>query len=263
MKLLPHMFYSSALRSRKTCYVLLPDQYDATNDTYPVIYLLHGRSGCETDWLYKGHAQQTIELAVEQKALRDCIVVIPSDGGHETGTFYVDWYDGSGNFEQYFIYDLIPSIDEHFRTMATKQGRAIAGLSMGGYGSFVLSLRNPHLFGTAASLSGALGDMSNYPAPESARIIGPVRGAYAEEHDLYELTKLRKEDPFRPYLYLDCGTEDFLYEHNKAMHQHLLKLEYPHVYREFSGAHTWEYWTEHLRDVLEFIEECFAKTLKA
>lgn len=274
MKLQPHLFYSGALMQRKTCYVLLPDHYDASEKRYPVVYLLHGIYGSETDWIYRGHAQDTVDLMNKQRELRECIIVIPSDGGFEKGTFYMDWYDGSGRFEQYFIYDLVQSIDSCFRTIPEKQARAVAGLSMGGFGSLLLALRNPSVFGAAASMSGPLGIVRAHPESkklstlwdhgfmrheyEVARLLGPVGGPYAREHDLFYLTDELKDDPYRPYVYFDCGTEDYLYEHSVAMNKHLQKIGYPHVFQKFAGDHTWAYWTEHLRDALQFVEECFA-----
>lgn len=256
----PFPFFSYALSQRKVCYVLLPDDYEKeTEKRYPTVYVLHGMYGSETDWLHLGGAKETIETMRQEGSLRDAIFVFPSDGGLGDGTFYLDWYDGSGRFEQYFLYDLVSGVDRSFRTIRDKWSRALVGLSMGGYGAFMLSLRHPDLFGIGASLSGAFGDLEGYMQPHAAaRLLGPKGGPYAKQYDVMELSASRIDDPQRPYLYMDCGRDDTLvYPHNVRLHEHLSSIGYTHVYQEFAGGHTWEYWKEHLPDALRFVENCF------
>jgi putative tributyrin esterase len=257
MQFKPEVFFSSALNSRKTCYVLLPPSYDQSSEEFPVIYLLHGMHGGETDWIYKGNVVSKIQELYSQQQLRESIFVLPSDGGYDKGTFYVDWYDGSGNYEQYFIYDLVQFIDSQFRTIKTPKHRAIGGLSMGGYGAFMLSLRNPNLFGAAASLSGAIGHLSSFLEADRARLVGPVTGPHALKYDLAQLAAQRVTDLDRPDLYVNCGTEDFLYEGNVWFKNHLDSLDYPATYKEYPGEHNWIYWETHIADALLFFESSF------
>lgn len=263
MNLIPHTFYSGALNGRRTCYIYLPNSYEHSGPErrYPVIYLLHGRSGSETDWAYKGRAVQAIEKLSAEGKLRDVIAVMPNDGGHDRGTFYADWYDGSGLFEQYFIYDLISEIDREFRTLATRNARGICGFSMGGYGAFMLSLRHPERFGAAASLSGVLGEPENYPIWERARIFGPADGPHAQKYDLRRLAKKSEAYSNRPELYFNCGLDDHLLEGNRHFNQLLDRLQYRHFYEEYSGKHDWEYVNERLPGVLEFFEQYFYASL--
>ncbi|WP_243735366.1 alpha/beta hydrolase [Paenibacillus turpanensis] len=265
MSVTPVSFFSGALYERKTCFVYLPPSYEETDQAYPVIYLLHGMYGSELDWNYKGNAGQTLDHMISEHRLRECIVVMPSDGGYGHGTYYMDWYDGTGNFEEYLISDLVPFIDNNYRTLKTRDTRVIAGLSMGGFGAFLLSLRNPDLFGAAASLSGALGSaqlmpQKDFDRSEFSRIIGPRNGIHAMEHDLNVLTEMRMQDPpeERPSLYFDCGTEDYLYPMNAAFRNHLQRIGYTHEYQEFSGQHDWNYWTSHLPDTLMYFERYFS-----
>ncbi|MDF2963813.1 MAG: putative esterase [Paenibacillus sp.] len=262
MSVRPHPFFSGALFARKSCFVYVPEGYDETEQSYPVIYLLHGMHGCESSWLQKGNAEQTLDRMMASGLLRKSIVVMPNDGGYGQGTFYMDWYDGTGNFEEYFIYDLIPDIDKHYRTINDRRYRTVCGLSMGGFGAFSLALRNPGLFGAAASLSGVLSSTAyaadNFSRRDVGRMIGPVLGPYAQEHDLQLCASGRLLDPQKPALYFDCGTGDFLYQMNADYHRHLDTIGYEHTYQEFPGEHTWEYWTEHLPDALSFIESHFA-----
>ncbi|MCR8631824.1 alpha/beta hydrolase [Paenibacillus radicis (ex Xue et al. 2023)] len=262
MTVRPHPFFSGALFARKSCFVYLPEGYEDTDQCYPVIYLLHGMYGSESHWLLKGNAEQTLDRMISTSQLRKSIVVMPNDGEYGLGTFYMDWYDGTGNFEQYFIYDLIPDIDKHYRTIKAAHSRAVCGLSMGGFGAFSLSLRNPGLFGAAASLSGALTSTAyvaeRFSRSDVARMIGPLQGPYAQEYDLQVCASKRVMDEQRPALYFDCGTEDFLYNTNADYHEHLNQIGYAHRYQQFPGEHNWKYWTEHLPDALSFIEDYFA-----
>lgn len=251
-------FFSAALFARKTCAVYLPPGYDAADQRYPVIYLLHGLYGSQLDWVQKGRADETLDRMIQKGSLSESIVVMPSDGEYGHGTFYMDWYDGSGNFEQYIIHDLIPYIDRNFRTIAGRERRMIAGLSMGGFGAFYLALRHPEMFQAAASMSGALGspahmDEKQFARSDFPRMVGPAGGPYARERDLYLLASLRASEPLKPVLYFNCGASDYLYPMNQAFRAHLDAIQYSYEYEEFSGDHNWEYWTEHLADSLRFI----------
>jgi putative tributyrin esterase len=252
----PDHLYSGALNSRKSFYICLPNDYEQSNKYYPVIYMLHGRSGTETDWIYQGSIIDAANTLLEKQTLKDCIIVTPSDGGYDRGTFYVDWYDGSGNFEQYMLYDLIPYIDSNYRTLTSREHRVIGGLSMGGFGAFMLSMKNPHVFSAAASLSGVLGSMSHFEAYESSRMVGPAQGSYAKAYDVWELAKkLSVSNEVKPSLYFNCGTEDFLYELNLEYKQHLELVGYPFEYEEFVGEHDWTYWEKHAGKALLFFDK--------
>ncbi|WP_248925648.1 alpha/beta hydrolase [Paenibacillus hamazuiensis] len=258
-------FFSGALYSRKTCCVYVPPGYDSSDEdtAYPVIYLLHGLYGHQLSWLQNGSAEPTLDRMIESGELRPCIVVMPDDGGYDHGTFYIDWYDGSGHFEQYFVYDLVPHIDRNFRTAADRRHRVLSGLSMGGFGACYLALRHPDLFGAAASLSGALGSTAEFGEKEFARsnfgrIVGPAGGPYARERDLYRLAESKIGSPDRPALYFNCGVEDYLHPMNMAFKRHLDAIGYPYRYEEFAGEHNWAYWTGHLPDALRFLEDWFA-----
>jgi putative tributyrin esterase len=262
MNLKPIPFFSGALHRRETCFVYLPPGYDSSDVSYPVVYLLHGMYGCEADWSQKGKAHETAERLIKAGDLRECIVVMPNDGRYGQGTFYVNWYDGSGNFEDYIVDDLIPFIDGHYRTVAAREHRAVCGLSMGGYGAFQLALRHPDLFGSAASLSGALGSVTamgyeSFSRSELSRLVGPQHGLYVREYDLYQLSAKAMDQAIKPALYFDCGREDFLYEDNVRFKSHLRQIDYPVEFNEYPGAHTWDYWTQHLVDALLFIEKRF------
>ncbi|MDP9116265.1 MAG: esterase family protein [Actinomycetota bacterium] len=134
--------------------VLLPTDYASTTRRYPSVYLEHGTSGRASDWLEQGNAAAAT-------ALYPMIVVMPDAGySGNGGSWFTNWVDqgtalGTANWETFHIDQLIPFIDDNLRTMTSRDARAIAGLSQGGFGSFSYAARHPDLFVAAASFSGA------------------------------------------------------------------------------------------------------------
>ncbi|MEK8128542.1 alpha/beta hydrolase family protein [Paenibacillus filicis] len=259
MAIVPFSFFSGALYARKVCQVYVPAGYrEAEDKRYPVVYLLHGVNGDETSWTVKGAAESTLDVLIASGELTESIVVMPNDGGYGHGTFYANWYDGTGRFEDYILYDLIPAIDREFRTIADRTKRSVAGLSMGGYGAFVLALRNPEIFGAAASIAGALMSAAMLTPQELRsdilRIMGPVHGPYAKQLDVHVLAAQRIREELRPALHFNCGREDFLFPANQAFQELLNQLGYEHEYMEFEGSHQWSYFGEHLPDALRYLE---------
>ncbi|MCX7847405.1 MAG: esterase family protein [bacterium] len=230
--------YSATLNKMMAMNVILPEQIAGR---LPVYYLLHGLSDDYTAW----QRRSNIERYVEGMPL---IVVMP-DGGRY---FYCDCVDGP-QYESYMIKELIPYIDALFPTVRKRSGRAIGGLSMGGYGAVKLALKFPDLFISVNGHSGAY-DIARRSEPvegipEWRQIFG-WQGAGGKD-DVFELA--RRCDPTRrPALRIDCGVDDFLLEANRRFHEHLVMLGYPHEYEEFPGAHTWAYWDAHVPEALAF-----------
>lgn len=237
-------FRSDALQKATAANIILPEGKDL-KPPFAVFYLLHGLSDDHTIW----ERRTSIERYVEGLPL---IVVMP-DG--ERG-FYCDAKEGLA-FETALIRDLIGYVDTMFPTKATREGRCIGGLSMGGYGAVKLALKYPELFCSAVSHSGALGfarrsfapDPDNKWNAEWARVLGesPAGGP----DDIFALAENLAASQ-RPAIRFDCGVEDFLIEENRACHTHLKQIGYPHEYEEFPGAHTWAYWDEHVQEAIAF-----------
>lgn len=238
-------FFSQSLGKASEMFVVLPDSGEPT---FPVLYLLHGLSDDASIWLRRSR----IEWYVRDLPL---IVVMP-DGGR-------GWYTNGINgdaYEDYIIKDVIGHVERFFPASRERQHRAIAGLSMGGYGTMSLALHHPDRFVAAASLSGAVG-AGHHIIPEDAvpdfkRIFG--ENPQGGDKDLFALVK-RIDQATLPKLWLDCGVEDFLIEDNRAFHTHLEQLGIPHVYKEFPGGHTWDYWDEHIPEVLRFVMEAMGR----
>ena len=150
--------------------------------------------------------------------------------------------------------DLVYCVDRIFPTRRSRNGRCVGGLSMGGYGALRMALGRPDLFASATSHSGALlvasGAKSSLQGPELNRIFG--RKPAGSDHDLLELARRCKKAGTLPKIRIDCGTEDFLLEHNRQYHQHLDKMGIAHEYQEFPGNHNWDYWDLHVREALDF-----------
>lgn len=239
-------FRSASLGEERSYNVLLPVGYDPGGARrYPVLYLLHGKSGDNTDWSKRAPLRE----AVGQAPL---IVVMPDgDDG-----WYVDWADGVHRYEAQIVRDLIPHVDGTYRTLGTREGRAVAGLSMGGYGALKMALAHPDLFVSAASVSGAL----RFPREgwdDGPKVFGkdPASNLLRQQNDVLELADaLQRARPrwSGPALYLDCGTEDFLYDSNTRVRSFLREIAVPYAYHEEPGGHTWEYWSARLPDVLRF-----------
>ena len=235
-------FRSNALGRQTACNLIIPQGQSAPWATF---YLLHGASDDHTIWARR----TSIERYVEGLPL---LVVMPEGGG---SGFYTDAVDGSGRYESAIIEDLIPFMDATFPTRAEGAGRAIGGLSMGGYGAMKLALKHPDLFCSANSHSGAvsLERMVNNDNPDwrgkMRRIFG--ENAIGGAEDPFALA-LNGNAQTRPALKIDCGSEDFLLDSNRSFHAHLEKHAVAHQYDEFSGGHEWSYWDTHVQEALAF-----------
>lgn len=243
----------SGLMAREMPYrVLLPTMYAKTDKKYPVIYLLHGLTGHFDNWTDK------TKLA-EYLAAYNFIVVTPegNDG----------WYTDSSSvpndkYESYIIKELIPEIDKKFRTDATRESRVIAGLSMGGYGSIKFGLKYPEMFALVGSFSGAFG------APSlSVKTLGSgwkaltdsIAGVYGDDdsqtrkdNDIYRITREANPGKLKtlPFIYISCGTEDFLIQENRNFNSLIVEKKIPHEFRELPGVHDWKFWDAQIQEFL-------------
>jgi len=236
--------------------VVLPPLYDAPEMRavrYPVIYLLHGLGGGAGDWISK-----RARLAAHAAHYRFILVTPEGRDGWYTDSATVP----SDKFESYIIEELIPDVERRYRAHRTRDARAVAGLSMGGYGALKFGVKHPQMFGLAASLSGAFGAPSwdaKDPAllaflkPSIARTYGALDSPTRRENDLFKLfADLPAERfPALPFIYFDCGTEDFLINSNRALSELLLRRKIPHEYRQLPGAHSWSYWDAQAQEVLK------------
>ena len=223
--------YSAAMKKNIRAVVIRPTQATAP---LPVLYLLHGYSGNYADWISK------VKDLAKGADLYRMMIVCP-DGGF--GSWYWDSpIDPAYQYETYITRELIPFIDKKFNTIADKKARAITGLSMGGHGALFLAMRHQQLFGAAGSMSGGV-DIR--PFPENWDMAKRL-GNYAEQPDRWEkstvINQLHLLKPNSLAMIIDCGTSDFFYEVNEALHRQLLYRNIPHDYITRPGVHDWKYW---------------------
>lgn len=239
-------FSSTALHCEMAYQVVLPVGYAAGEKRYAVLYLLHGWNGDETNWIKLTHL-------VEVAARYPLIVVTPRAAN--------SWYVNSATHENdryadYIVTDLIADVDSHYRTIADAHARAIAGLSMGGYGALLFTLRHPGVFGFAGSISGAFAGLTNIAEmlpqlkPSLDAAYGAADSATRRENDLDAL--IAGSNPAKtPYLFLECGTADPLLLLSRHVTAELSAQKFEYEYHELPGAHTWSFWDNSLAALMD------------
>jgi S-formylglutathione hydrolase FrmB len=245
----------------------LPPDYETSQRSYPVVYLLHGYSDNETAWIHFGQVNMTADHAIASREIPPMIIVMPDAGV----SFYINAADGSNPFEDIMIKEFIPFIDRTYRTRANREGRALSGLSMGGYGSLVLALRNPEMFSSVAAFSSAVftdNELLELPN-DRFQFFTTIYGPKGEDNQLSEhwqnhsvinlVNTLPLEQMRRTRFYIDNGDDDFLFEGNAMLHIAMRKRGIQHQFRVRDGAHTWPYWRNHIIEGLRFIGEGFTR----
>lgn len=243
--------------------VYFPAGYETSNRSYPVLYLLHGYSDDETGWIQFGEANSVADKAIASGDATSCIIVMP-DG---KVTWYANSFDGKDPWEDMFIKEFIPFIEKQYRIRPQKQFRAIAGLSMGGNGALLLSLRHSELFSSCVAMSA--GTFTDEEVEKNSEfdhyfgsIYGPKPATGVSEYwkaysPLHLLDSVDKDKIKSVRFYIDCGDDDFLYKGNSALHVKMRDLGIPHEYRVRNGGHEWSYWRTGLYDGLKFISQEF------
>lgn len=241
--------YSNSMRKNIKAVVITPDV--SKSEKLPVLYLLHGYSGNQADWITK------VKAVTEYADLYKMIIVCP-DGN------YSSWYfdspvDPTFKYETYVSNELVSWIDSHYNTISSRAGRAITGLSMGGHGALYLAFKHQDVYGAAGSMSGGV-DIRPFPLNWD---IAKKLGSYAEfperwdKNTVINLTHLLT--PKSLPLIIDCGTEDFFYTVNVKLHTKLLENNIPHDFISRKGAHNWEYWS----NAISYQTLFFSKFFKA
>jgi S-formylglutathione hydrolase FrmB len=174
---------------------------------------------------------------------------------------YVDWTDNGPQDERHFIEELIPFIDRVFNTNASRTGRAIGGLSWGGYGALKFALKFPELFCSVVSHSGTVAASRWRDNPNRAKFFEPPHQWFFDKalglspaggkNCLFQLAE-QLDTTSAPAIRFDCGTEDFLLEENREFAAHLTELGIPHEFEEYRGGHEFEYWDVHVQEAIEF-----------
>ncbi len=247
-----HVF-SESMQKNIPVIIIKPGNYTSLNEL-PAVYLLHGYSGNQLDWINKAKG---FEKAADQYNL---IIVCP-DGG------YNSWYwnspaDPKSQYETFISDELVKSVDAKYTTIKNRTGRAITGLSMGGHGALYLAFKHQDVFGAAGSMSGGV-DIRPFPNNwDMARQLG----SYAEQPENWEkntvINLLNLLTPNSLAIIIDCGTDDFFFKVNENLHEQLIYRNIPHDFITRPGAHTWTYWTNAVKYQLLFMKNYFESSNK-
>ncbi len=254
---------SKILKTDRNFAIYLPPDYDTSQRSYPVLYLLHGAGDDQTGWVQFGEVLHIADKAIAKGKATPMIIVMPD--AFTTRLGYFNDIRGDWNFEDYFFEELMPYVEQTYRIKREKRYRAIAGLSMGGGGTFVYALRHPELFSSACPLSAYLGQMTLEDEKNSLTNYFKIENienydvkAYYERNNVLPLVENTPVEAMKSVRwFIDCGDDDFLYEGNSLVHIALKKKEIPHEYRVRNGGHTWTYWRESLPEVLKFVSDAF------
>ncbi len=256
---------SDILKMDRKYSIYLPPGYNESDQSYPVLYLLHGSGDDHTGWVQFGQVQHIADKAIaEGKASRMIIVMPDADTGRRG---YFNDIRGDFNYEDFFFKELIPHIEKTYRTRSDRRYRAVAGLSMGGGGTIFYALHRPDMFAAAAPLSASTGswtiEQQKNRLPKDAKVADQQVEQYFKRHSIEGVISNASEDDLKKIKqirwYISCGDDDFLYEGNARMHILYKQKEIPHEYRVKDGAHTWSYWRMELPLVMEFVSKSFSQ----
>ena len=268
----------SRVLNREMSYcIYLPESYDHSHRYYPVLYLFHGMWGNHTDWVQSGEVQRTASELIASGLIPEMIIVMPDgliDG------FYINNYDGSVRWEDFFYQEFLPDIENRYRIAANRNNRGLAGLSMGGYGALYHGFMHRDLFEVCYALSAGvievdpvddLSALSDFQKNFNEKLWGPLNAdklpaGYAK-HSIQEMVKgMDPYSPPPPYMpgmpglpaiTLDCGDDDFLLKENVHLALLLKEKNIPFELRIRDGAHTWDYWRNGIKDALIRVGESF------
>ena len=267
-KVLEQKVVKSTILNRNVKYsIYLPPDYESSERSYPVVYLLHGYTDDNTGWLQFGEINRYADKAIAEGTIPPMIIVMPNGDS----SFYINSYDGKESYEDFFIKEFMPAVEKMYRIKGEKRYRGIAGLSMGGYGSLVYSLKHPDLFAAAAPLSAAVFDDSTLmtmPDISWERTFGQLYGRGLKGKDRLsqawyansplKLVESASADALKQVRYwIDCGDDDLLSKGNSLLHIALMEKHVPHEFRVRDGGHTWTYWRTGITDALAFIGVSF------
>lgn len=228
--------------------IYTPPGYENNKTSYPVLYLLHGMGGDEEAWATLGRATQIIDNLIAEGKAKPMIIVMPNGNvaqeaapGESVLGLYKPVFQlpntMDGKYEETFT-DIMNFVESNYRTIKNKSGRAVAGLSMGGYHSFHISRYYPNTFDYIGLFSAAIMPNPNATSKVYNDIDGTLRTQLNNGYKLY---------------WIGIGKEDFLYKANVEYRDKLDKMGMKYVYRESEGGHTWRNWRIYLSEFLPLL----------
>ena len=286
-----HVWYPSTLNrmTKRRMTIYLPPAYQTAQGSYPVLYLLHGSGGDEDSWTNCGRAMQILDNLIHQGRCKPLIVVMPNGNvtlaaapgsdpnnpntqptSNNTSSMF-------GKFERSFVEEIVHYVDTHYKTIKAKEGRAIAGLSMGGLHTLYIALNHPDVFGYIGLFSAQTTNALNDKRIQRLRSINntwkelkstlPFIGDRGLDKKISSLTESATNGDLEIYehlqdkmkrlfanppqlFYIAVGKDDFTKKLNDDLRKLLDTNKYPYLYNETDGGHTWENWRKYLVDLL-------------
>ena len=245
--------------------VYLPPDYGKTEKKYPVLYLLHGFTGNHKSWIKNGKINSIMDNGIASGEIEPMIIIIP-DGKYY---WYINDYQNIARYEDFVFEELLPYIDKNYNTIPSKEYRAVAGLSMGGYGTLVWAMQHPDKFSYAVALSASMFNEDGiismpdqlykymsmlYGAPE-AKGNDRVTDYYLQYSPLFMAQNNPTDDLRSVNWFIDCGNQDQLSVVNKNLHEIFVERNIEHVYYSRDGGHDWDFWRSGIYDGLIFISD--------
>ncbi|HMV09943.1 MAG TPA: alpha/beta hydrolase-fold protein [Cyclobacteriaceae bacterium] len=246
--------------------VLLPAGYDESEESYPVVYLLHGYGDDETAWYKNGGLQYYVDKYITETV--PMIYVMPQG----FNTYYIDKYNGNFPYMEMFVDELVPEIDARFRTKKDRSQRAVMGYSMGGYGALILPTMHPEVFSISIPLSMSFRTDEQYIAESQqafdnqwAPNFGPGQGVsgiarltdYFKQRSPFYFFQQEDLSVYNNVKFLiDCGDdEEALIFTSNNIHSLMRSNGIAHEYRVRSGGHSFDYWKKSYPEALKFISD--------
>lgn len=234
---------SPGLNMKRRMTVYTPPGYEASNEKYPVLYLLHGAGGDEEAWISLGRTAQIMDNLIAQGKAKPMIVVMPNGNviqdaapGEGSKGFYKPQFmipgTMDGTYEASFG-DIIEFVENNYRVKKDKSSRAIAGLSMGGFHTIHISRYYPDTFDYIGAFSAAI--MPREDA--TGKVYNDIDGTLSRQ----------KDDGYQLY-WIGIGKTDFLYKANQEFKAKLDEIGMPYEYVESEGGHTWRNWRVYLSE---------------
>ncbi len=254
--------HSEILNMDRLYAIYLPPDYESSDRSYPVLYLLHGAGDDQSGWVQFGEVLHIADKAINEGKATPMIIVMPDANTGNRG--YFNDPENKWRYEDFFFEEFMPYIEKTYRIRAEKRYRAVAGLSMGGGGTLMYALHHPELFSSACPLSASCGPLNRADLDRRLKWNGwddvPAKAAEAWylQHSALELVNAMPEEHKNAVRwFIDCGDDDFLFEGNSLLHIAMRKNSIPHEFRIRDGAHNWSYWRESLPVVLSFVSDAF------
>ena len=263
----------SAVLGRAVRYCVdLPASYDAKSarspDRYPVVYFLHGL-GDDEQTLFKTGGWTLIDDLRRQKKIGDFLIVAPQG----FRSFYINSADGRERYSDFFLREFLPHIEKKYRVRVDREGRAVSGVSMGGYGALRFAFAHPELFSSVSAQSSALITQSpselNLAAGSGAAIVGvlspafgnPINVGHWQQNSVFELARKNRVTIRKLAIYFNCGqSDDYGFERGAAMLDRQLTEEgITHEYHAYPGDHSLNYFLAHFGETMQFHSHAFAR----